>query len=246
MIRVAFIFAAFFSFLGTSAAQCTLQQQITYISALPNPSTCGPSFLAAENTPSGSEGIQALDVICTTSCAGAFTDWLEMPTPCNDSVAANAIRIWCQPADGGSIPRCRFAFDQLDPTVLNNTNLDTCATFMGTGICPPTCTTALSNISTIMGCCYQGIYNNSMVLDILQNGNYISATDREFLDLLRNSALWEACNVDVPPACSSPTFRDDITTTATSTTETATTAGSNILELSLVTFLISYLGSMVN
>ena len=201
--------------------------------------------------------MQALDTICTTSCAGALVEYLERPTSCNDSGTADSIKIWCQPADGGSIPRCRFAFDQVDPTVLNNDNLGTCAAFAFTRICPSTCATALRNISTIMGCCYQNIYNNSLVLDFLRSSGRILSTQMIFLEGLRNSALWGACNVDTPPACSSPIFRDDlvvsdsivsdsivndsVSTVTISEDKVITTAGGNTMKFSVAVLLFSFL-----
>ncbi len=223
-----------------SSAQCTEAQQIGFVSTLPNGLSCGLAFQVANNTPTGEAGMQALDTICNTSCAGAVAQWLAGPT-CNDSASAAGLRFWCQPADGGSIPRCRWALDLAPPTLFNNTDLNSCAALaQNPAVCPPTCTAGLTALANTTGCCYQFIYNNTEALDGLLTRGSISMMARQFLGILSNPMIWQSCNVNIPSECTSATFRDDSVTT------TQTTASGNIISFSAVVILLSFLCAFFN
>ena len=214
-----------------SSAQCTGAQQIEFVLALPNVLSCGPAFLAANNTPKEEAGMQALDTICTTSCAGTVAQWLADPNTCNDSLSAAGLTFWCQPADGGSIPRCRWALDLAPPTLFNNTDLNSCAALaQNPAVCPPTCTAGLTALANTTGCCYQFIYNNTEALDGLLARDSISMMERLFLGLLSNATIWQSCNVSTPSECTSATFRDS----------------GNIISFSAVVILLSFLCAFFN
>ncbi len=182
--------------------------------------------------------MQALDSICTTSCAGSVAQWLAGPT-CNDSASAAGLAFWCQPADGGSIPRCRWALDLAPPTLFNNTDLNSCAVIaLNPTVCPPTCTAGLTTLANTIGCCYQFIYNNTEALDGLLAMGHITNMERMELALLADPNVWQLCNVTIPSACTTSTFRYDATVPATTSTM-ATTAGSNIVGYSVVILMLS-------
>ncbi len=227
-----------FMFIQGSSAQCTEADQMGFVSSLPNGLSCGQAFQAANNTPTGQAGMQALDNICTTSCAGAVAQWLANPNTCNDPTSAAGLAFWCQPADGGSIPRCRWAVDLAPPTLFYNTDLNSCtAIALFPELCPPTCATGLKTLANTIGCCYQFIYNNTEALDVLMAKGFISTIQRIGLALLANPDMWQLCNVAIPSECTSSTFRDDATIAPT--TMMATTAGSNIVGFSVVILMLS-------
>lgn len=245
MLRFLFVTMAMFAFIRTSHAVCTEEQQIAFVSGIPNGLTCGLAIRAANETPTGTAGMQSLDTICTESCAGAVAQWLANPMTCDDKNAVASLSFWCQPADGGKISRCRYAFDQIDPAVFNNVNIKNCSLFGSTGNCSSACSDGLQAMASEIGCCYQLIYNNSMLLDSQEQTMMITAQQRMFFALLSNSDLWASCNVDIPGACISPTYRMDAPAPATVTLglpNIVTTKGSNsnIIGLSITVFSVSF------
>ena len=126
----------------------------------------------------------------------------------------------------------------------------------------------LQNVAEEMGCCYQLIYNNTMALDGLQQTMRINARGRRLFENLRKPILWNACNVQFPANCTSPTFQMDLpgpssgitmnysstpkaamdTTTASgitmnysSTPKDTTTASGIKINLSITVIILSYL-----
>ncbi len=220
---------------------CDRAAQTSFVLGLNGGLTCGLNFQAAEATPTTPEEEMALDNalngICTAECAGAVASWF-LGSPCSDTdvnstlenySAALFLQLWCQPADNAAISRCRFALDAIDVSVINNTDIESCAAFATMQVCLPTCTSGLQRLSSELGCCYQGIYNNSQVLGALSAMMSITQEQAMFFTLLGNSNLWAACGVDIIDECTSDPFpetpttaADDDTTTASASTLTST------------------------
>ena len=228
----------------TSSAQCTETEQVAFVLTLLNGLQCGLGLQAANNTPT----VEGLDSICTESCAGAVSAWLDGPT-CNDTSSSAVLETWCQPADGGRISRCRF----IDENLFLNANIAQCMAFATNDqVCPGSmCASGLQNVAEEIGCCYQLIYNNTMALDGLQQTMRINARGRRLFEILRQQSLWNACNVQFPASCTSPTFQMDlpgpssgITVNYSSTPKAAmdtTTASGIKINLSNIVVILSYL-----
>ena len=227
-----------------SNAQCTETEQVAFVLALPNGLQCGLGLQAANSTPT----VEGLDLICTESCAGAVSAWLDGPT-CNDTSSSAVLETWCQPADGGRISRCRF----IDENLFLNANITQCILFdTNDPGCPNSmCASGLQNVAEEIGCCYQLIYNNTMAFDGLQQTMRINARGRRLFENLRQQILWNACNVQFPANCISPTFQMDppepssgITMNYSSTPKAAmdtTTASGIKINLSNTVIILSYL-----
>ena len=138
-------------------------------------------------------GVANLRTICTAECIGAFAQGLFCD--CN-FLSGGATRSFCIESDG-RIEFCREAFpDVLDTQFLSG--LATCIAGLPGG-CPNGCDIALQAFADEIGCCFQTIYNSTLT-DVTP----LSLEAREFNDVLRNQALWNACDVDIPIVCSEP------------------------------------------
>lgn len=173
---------------------CDRAAQIEFISSLENGRDCGRNFGAAQFMPSS---VAALDNLCTTDCAGAIADYLRGPQ-CTSSSNPNFnlenvgnarfLEIWCQPVDDAVISRCRFALDQIDPTLITNTDIFSCLEFAGSE-CPGNCTAGLNRLADGIGCCYQSIYNSTDILGAL----FMGITELfDLFTVIQNPSLWNA------------------------------------------------------
>ena len=198
---------------------------------------CALGFQAANNTPTTEAGMEAFNTICTAECAGATAAYLAAP-PCNNSVEAFGLSLWCYPADNARIPRCRYALDDLlDATI--QSNLAACAPFgVNPTMCPDGCAAALTALSAEIGCCFQLVYN--LTADQIMEGmatGVITEDDALFLQLISTDALWGTCMVDIPADCTGNPF--PVTATEPPTEPEATTEGAVHITATLFTIAIS-------
>ena len=236
LLSVVLISLVVFNSFRSCQATCTMNEQFQFVASLPDGLQCGLGIQQANATLSGEvAGMRALDTICTDACAGAVSRWLSDPTGCNDSVSGGGLAIWCQPADNGNISRCRYAFDRINPTIFNNPNILACINDTVTNNCSAKCLAGLTAMASEIGCCFQLIYNNTMVLDGLQMAMIFPPESSILFSALRSSALWDTCNVAIPAACTSPTFR------MVQGQSTATTDGTPFLCFSSVVLMLSVL-----
>ena len=232
-------FVAVLASIQTSNAQCSETQQLVFVAGLPNGLQCGLGRLAANSTPT----VEGLNSVCTVNCAGAVSAWLAGPT-CNDTFTAAGLAAWCQPADGGRISRCRFINDTLFSGPIGQ-----CAWFNSSNpVCPGTCATGLRNLAEEIGCCYQLIYNDTLGLDGLYQAGEITTMERGFLELLRQTALWDICDVQIAEQCTSPMFSmatitTDAITTDAITTDAITTASGIKTNFSITHIILSFLSA---
>ena len=198
---------------------------------------CALGFQAANNTPTTEAGMEAFDTICTAECAGATAAYLAAP-PCNNSVEAFGLGLWCYPADNARIPRCRYALDDLLNATIQS-NLQTCVPFGGNPtMCPDGCAAALTALSAEIGCCFQLVYN--LTADQIMEGmatGVITADEAQFLQLISTDALWGTCMVDIPADCTGNPF--PVTATEPPTEPEATTEGAVHITATLFTIAIS-------
>lgn len=205
---------------------------------------CGLSFQTVNNTPNTLSGMMALDRICVQSCAGAVAGWLNSPV-CNDTKEAAGLTFWCQPADNGNAPRCRFVLE--NTTLFTNQHIMQCGAIF-TGICPGTCSQGLRGLSEEAGCCYQNIYNNTAALDGLRAAGTLTANERLFFDALSNPFLWDACMVSIPEACTSVPFPVEVLQTVTAAPTMSTTTDGAVtvcFNISLATTILLCLFALV-
>lgn len=164
---------------------------------------CALNFLAANSTPTTEAGMQALDVICTAECAGATAAYLAAP-PCNNTLEAFGLGIWCCPVENAAISRCRYALPELlDPTILLNAGA--CAAFaVDPSTCPANCSSALTDLSEEIGCCFQKLFNVSA--EEIQLAGIIDQNAANLIMLLSMDPLWNVCDVPIPGDCTGEPF----------------------------------------
>ena len=142
--------------------KCTLEDQRAFVSTLPNAAVCGPSIATVFSPPPNDSLTlaRALMNVCTNECGGTYTDYLK--NVCNDRLAADSIKIFCSSTQGSAAvgDYCRYAVtDILGISLLDA--LISCYNSTTEIPCVDDCRTALLNLKTQMGCCYQNIYNNT-------------------------------------------------------------------------------------
>ena len=173
---------------------------------------CALAFRMANDTPTTDDGMNALDKICIAGCAGAIVQFLTVN--CTDPLQAAGLTFWCQPADFGEIRRCRSALDIREEGLFTSMDIIACGSFNET--CPANCEEGLEKLSEEIGCCFQNIYNSSAeVLSGLVSSQIITPVESTLIAVLSNSALWDACGVDIPQSCTSPIFPEEILITTT-------------------------------
>ena len=189
---------------------CTLQDQIDFVSTLPNPGTCGPSLQTIFPPVSNDSALlaSALDSVCTSDCGGSYSNFLEKT--CEDELGAEALGLYCTPTNGSANvgSYCRYAIeDSIDLSILSN--LQSCDNSTEEQPCAPGCRRALRLLKNEIGCCYQSVYNNTRYNTLILNARFITQTEfnrRERLGDPENSP-WVLCGVDPPQNCPAPPFQ---------------------------------------
>ena len=187
--------------------KCSLEDQVAYISSLPNAVVCGPSlgtvFLPPANDTTALA--DALKDVCTNDCGGVYANYLQ--TTCEDEVAAESLRIYCIPTNGSAAagPYCRYATgDFVSPSLFNNLLL-----CHESEPCSPRCRRALLNFKAEVGCCFQNAYNNTLYNQQAFDAGFI--TPSEFADIQKLNdpvnSPWSRCEVEPPQKCRTPPFR---------------------------------------
>ena len=194
--------------------KCTLDDQVAFVSTLPNAAVCGPSIAIAFSPPQNDPLTltHALENVCTDDCGGAFTNYLD--NVCNDELAAESLEIFCTPTDGSAAvgDYCRYAVaDVLGTSLLDA--LISCYNSTAEVPCIDDCRAALLNLKTQVGCCYQNIYNNTAYYTQLLYAGLI--TPRQFtgffdLNIPRVNP-WTLCDIAPPRGCDSPPFQPPVT-----------------------------------
>ena len=185
--------------------KCTLNDQIAFISSLPNVAVCGPSIgtVLTPGPPASNDSTaltRALMNVCTNDCGGVYSNYLS--TTCNDQLAAENLRILCVPTHGAAVagPYCRFASD-IDISYFDDFP---CINSSSRGSsCSPRCRAALLRIKAEVGCCYQELYNNTLYgREQLLAGFLTPIIFTEF-QLLNNPVTnpWIVCDVTPPRHC---------------------------------------------
>ena len=210
---------------------------------------CGLDFQALQTPP---VPMAALDGICTAECAGAVVDYLRAP-PCSNTgnesitlaneITARFLELFCQPVENADISRCIYA---LDATIFNNSDILTCLAFSPQmPVCSPTCTTALQRVSDGIGCCYQSIYNNSLILESLASpeqtleGARITQDELNFLQFLGSPELWNACGVEIIDKCTALPLPPPVTEAETPDSAIGLVSTSMVIAVSTIMAVLS-------
>ena len=189
--------------------RCTEQDQIDFVSSLPNATTCGFGLLNIFTPPANDSTALpiAIDNVCNNECGGAYSNFLE--NQCRDDLAAAALRVYCTATNGtanvGS--HCRYAIgDQVDISLL--TDLFACANNSAIQPCVPGCRSALTRLKDELGCCYQNAYNDTVFNTILLNTDAIDLTEYVLRLSLGNpdGNPWTQCDITPPSSCPPPPF----------------------------------------
>lgn len=187
---------------------CSLDNWVAFISQIPNAIECGPSISTVFSPPSNITTLShALDRVCNANCGGILDQYLK--TTCNDPLSSKLLQAYCTPTFGEAAvgTRCRFASGNLlKPSTLSS--LQPCnATSNDT--CPSECERALQNLVSEIGCCYQSLYNDSMLLEVQLDAGFITAQDFKMFQHLRSpnsTNMWKLCDIPVPEKCKEGPF----------------------------------------
>jgi hypothetical protein len=185
---------------------CSLDNWVGFISQLPNGIERGPNVATIFSPPRLANQTVlalALDNVCIASCGGVLNQYLT--TTCNDPSSSQLLELYCTPTLGGAAagPRCRFASDDITNistivgTIIRICNMSSTA---NAHTCTAECREALVNLKSEFGCCFQSMYNNSLLLQTLSNAGFITAKAVEIFEYLRNpiTDVWTTCGVTVP------------------------------------------------
>ena len=186
-----------------ASPNCTLDDQISFLTSLPNAAVCGQGIATALGpTPSNPTVLtKALMDVCTRDCAGAYSNFLR--STCNDWFAAENLRVLCVSTNKSDIatpgPYCRFATD------VDISYFDTfpCQNSSSGTSCAPECRSALLRIKADVGCCYQELYNNTLYSREQLLAGFLPPVVFTELQLLNNPVTnpWKVCNVTPPTSC---------------------------------------------
>ena len=184
--------------------KCTLDDQIAFISSLPNAAVCGESIATVFAPPANNTAAltNALKNLCTDDCGGIYANYLQ--STCIDKLAAETLRLYCTPTNGSAAlgSYCRFASEDLFNTSLHTLCNESEA-------CSPSCREALMSFKAQVGCCYQNAYNNSEFNKLLLNAGFITPSELAELQELNHPVRnpWSLCNITLPQKCGPPQIR---------------------------------------
>ena len=160
--------------------------------------TCGIA-LATANTPAAfngtTAGVDAVEAACVSDCIGELAAGLLCE--CNYFDAAG-LRGFCYVSDG-AITYCREAFDDVVNQAITMAVGPCLIPFQGA--CPAGCAAPLQALVDEIGCCYQSIYNSTLIFGVIQT---FPTEQQAFFNGLANTLLWDSCNVTIPDACPEP------------------------------------------
>lgn len=158
------------------------------------------------NNPSLKMDSKLLDSLCTSACLEKYADWLV--SSCNDTNKASLITASClQQEDSSSEKRCRFFFPDFTEFIsthqcaqyfINQDNLE----------CSVECREPLRKLVMELGCCFQSVYNDGMVVASLHEQGFLNTSQLIALNSFHRSDVLESClDADMTPsACSSQPF----------------------------------------
>ena len=156
-------------------------------------------------TETTAEGRNAYSQLCTENCGGTIVQFQK--DVCHAKFESLINKIRCFETDGNLGDRCSFSLKSPVAQFII-TQGDSCTAFdIETRMCPAGCANALNNINEQLGCCYQSIYNNSVLPMILEEMNVMLPMNiLDFLKMLNNPIVWEGCSVPILNPCQGDPF----------------------------------------
>lgn len=169
----------------------------------PQSTECTGNF----NTAFGSSAVaidirqSAFDAVCTQDCVQPLTEYLS--DTCGDPVASIKAKLACFHSEGSLGNRCYFS---LSEDFRNSDTFDAvrmlCLSFTAsTPTCPSGCANALRSLISQIGCCYQSIFNSTLIQHALLVDGRISIDERYLYGAISRQALWDSCEVPLTPPC---------------------------------------------
>ena len=199
-------------------------------------STCESAISSILNQGSSALSDTIFNIGCTSTCLGAYSDWLLMQ--CNDTHTANIARLACLVStnqETSRTSRCRQFF----PDVANSqvfTSTTQCGQIITSNAsqCIESCRSPLQTIVRSFGCCFPLIYTSSNAIESLSSKGYIDHTEKSILRTFLMSNILEDCSISpLPDSCSGVPFvtvtpsEDSKSDLSLSTTETTSVVSAN-------------------
>jgi len=162
---------------------CTIQEADTFIAETTSESCIGSLVTVFVDPPSSSssEYEQALDEICTADCGGRVSNYYA--TECDavkDSFLYFNSSCLRTESDSTFGPYCIYSLDPSMNSIVFTNAISNCLTFDPTnGNCPSGCSSALQQLVSDLGCCYQSIFNKTDALDLFFLDGDISVIDMQ-------------------------------------------------------------------
>lgn len=184
---------------------CSLDNWVGFISQLPNAIECGPNLATIFSPPQPANHTvlaQSLDTVCIARCGGVLNQYLA--TTCNDPSSSLLLELYCTPILGGAAagPQCRFASPDISniSTVIDDVVRSCNITTASAHTCTAECREGLINLKSELGCCYQSMYNDSLLIKTLSDAGFLTEKAVKTIEYLRNPLvdIWTTCRVKVP------------------------------------------------
>ena len=183
------------------ANKCSSQEEDQYIQANLGDECRANLQLLEYNSQSLKEGSVKMDRVCSKPCLGRYADWLKHW--CGNTKKAALITTSCLKQEGVSPERkCRYFF----PDQINITSAHQCAAYFTNPECNLECVEPLQSLVTNLGCCFQSIYNDKLVIAGLHEQGFITNSEQNVLNLFQESDILENCLDSVPQNCSGEPF----------------------------------------
>ena len=204
-------------FSGESVLASGICKEIDFFSLIPL--SCAISYSTGDiNSPTARA---AWDVICTDICGERIANYLN--ETCFDLIGSTFTKVSCLQTEGTFGDHCHFSFFDVYNAQMIRAVL-ACQDFLSDNMtCPTTCGELIRSISEEAGCCFQSIYNSSVIYLFSDNVGADS-------DVIRDPLLWDTCEVPLVSACLDEPFRvtSSSTSTVTSTTRSEVEATSEM------------------
>lgn len=169
---------------------------------------CHNNFFSASN-PSTLADVRerALDVICTPDCIQPLAEYTN--STCGDPVTSLESELFCLHSDGTVGNRCYFTLSGgLENFNTFNAVRMSCLSFSASApSCPSGCANALRSLSSQFGCCYQSIFNDTLIQHAFLVDGRISIDDRYLYGAISQQALWDSCEVPLVQPCALDPYR---------------------------------------
>lgn len=200
-------------FVSALAIKCSRVERIEYIHSNLEIDCQNQVKLIAGHNPDLS--LLDIDLACTSNCLGKYEKFLY--TDCNDTKAANVVKLACLKDNTTTFPSCRYSFpDVANLEIFHSTT--SCASNLleqpdGEVTCTQDCKEQLDALIQKFGCCFQSVYNDMDSVASLQQENFLAEAQVDVLEQFQMTSLLRVCRrEDVPNSCSGQPFTKEVST----------------------------------